>query len=155
MITACELCAKITVENALREEAERIAKVRATKAFAEEVISPIIEKLSNIPDHLYIGCRYHKPNARGLFQGVSGWSKSMTHCGNPKRDRDLIDEVRGESDYTMLDYEMLNQYLSEFGFQISTQMKWFTSTEYSTSTKDRGNYVDELYLSMTCPMEEC
>ena len=154
MITACELCAKITVENALREEAERIAKMRLAKAFAEEIISPILDGLKEIPNHLLIGYRYNGGQRTGLYRNISKWQKSMTHCGNPKRDRDLIDEVRGESDYTMLDYEMLNQYLSEFGFQISTQMKWFTSTEYSTSTKDRGNYVDELYLSMTCPMED-
>ena len=70
------------------------------------------------------------------------------------RIRNFIEEIRGESDYTMLDYEILNQYLAEFGFQISTELKWITTVEYSTSTKNRGDYVDYLYLSMTCPMED-
>ena len=61
MITACELCAKITVETAMREEAIRIAKAKTAKAFAEEVISPILEKLTEIPNHLEIGFRYHNP----------------------------------------------------------------------------------------------
>lgn len=154
MITACELCAKITVETAMREEAIRIAKAKTAKAFAEEVISPILEKLTEIPNHLEIGFRYHDPSARGLFCGIGGWQLSTTTRGNPMRIRNFIEEIRGESDYTMLDYEILNQYLAEFGFQISTELKWITTVEYSTSTKNRGDYVDYLYLSMTCPMED-
>jgi hypothetical protein len=52
MITACQLCAKITVENALREEAERIAKMQVAKAFAEEIISPILENLTEVPNRM-------------------------------------------------------------------------------------------------------
>ena len=154
MITACELCAKITVETALREEATRIAKMKTAKAFAKEVISPILEQLKEIPNHLEIGFRYHNPCARGLFRGIGKWELSTTTRGNPMKIRDFTGELRGKSDYTMLDYEVLNQYLAEFGFQISTDLKWITTTEYSTSTKNRGSYVDFLYLSMTCPMED-
>ena len=155
MITACELCAKITVKNALREETIRIAKMRTAKAFAEEVLCPIIEDLNEVPDHLDIGCRYHTSNARGLFRDVSEKKKGMTNYGNPMESRHLIDEVGGCSeDYSILDYEVLNQYLAEFGFQISTEMLWLETARYSTSTPTKGVYVDRLYLTMTCPVEE-
>lgn len=154
MMNSCELCAKITVETALREEATRIAKMKTAQAFAEEVISPILEQLKEIPDHLEIGFRYHDPSIYGLFQGISKWEVGTTTRGNPMQFRNFTGELRGKSDYTMLDYEVLNQYLAEFGFQISTDLKWIVTTEYSTSTQDRGNYVDFLYLSMTCPIED-
>lgn len=157
MITACELCAKITVENALREEATRIAKMRTAKAFAEEVISPILEKLTEVPNHLCIGYRYSNatpPNV-GLYQRISNWEQSLTARGNPKKERWLSGEVRGEYNFSLLDYEVLNQYLAEFGFQISCEKAWVKMTEYSTSTRDSGLYVDTLYLSMTCPLEDC
>lgn len=155
MITACELCAKITVENALREEAARVAKMRAAKAFAEEVISPIVNRLTEVPNHLFIGYRYSNYPSTGLYQRISNWTQSLTTRGNPKKDRHLTDEVKGTSDYSMLDYAVLNQYLAEFGFQVSYDTHWMKMTEYSTSTTDTGCDVDTLYLSMTCPLEEC
>ena len=153
MINACELCAKIAVENAMKDEALRVAKMKVAKAFAEEVIAPMLITLTEVPDHLEIGFRYHNPNARGLFQGVSRWENGMTVRGNPMKRRDFTGELKGEGDYCLLDYEVLNQYLAEFGFQISTELKWMTTVEYSTSTADRGAYVDKLFLSMTCPLE--
>lgn len=154
MINACELCAKITLENALRNEALRVEKMKVAKAFAEDVIAPMLTTLTEVPDHLEIGFRYHGDNARGLFQGVSKWEDGMTTRKNPMRYRDFTGELKGEGDYTLLDYEVLNQYLAEFGFQISTHLKWMTTVEYSTTTADRGAYVDILYLSMTCPLED-
>ena len=155
MINACELCAKITLENALRNEALRVNKMKVAKAFAEDVIAPMLTTLTEVPDHLEIGFRYHDPNARGLFRGVSKWEDGVTTRNNPMRSRHFIGELKGnEGDYSLLDYEVLNQYLAEFGFQISTQMDWITTIEYSTSTADRGTYVDTLFLSMTCPLED-
>ena len=154
MIYACDLCAKIAIENALRDEALRVEKMKVAKAFAEEVIAPILTTLTEVPDHLEIGFRYHNPNARGLFQGTSAWENGTTTRGNPMRHREFTGELKGEGDYTILDYEALNQYLAEFGFQISTHLEWITTIEYSTSTADRGVYVDILYLSMTCPLED-
>lgn len=155
MITACELCAKITVENALREEAERIAKMRLAKAFAEEIISPILDGLKEIPNRLLIGYRYNGGQRTGLYRNISKWQKGTTTRGNPKQDRHLINSIDGTMDYTLLDYEVVNQYLAEFGFQISCVTKWITLTEYSTSTRDTGLDIDFIYLSMTCPLEDC
>ena len=155
MITACQLCAKITVENALREEATRIIKMQTAKAFAEEVISPILEKLTEIPDHLLIGYRYHDFSfSQGLYQRFSNWSTSKTARGYTKKERYLTDELKGESDYSLLDYEVLNQYLAEFGFQISWEREWVYTTTYTSTTRDTGHYLDKIFLSMTCPMEE-
>ena len=155
MITACELCTKITVENVMREEAERVAKMKVAKTFAEEIISPILENLTEIPDHLCIGYRYHGSSAIALFTKISDWQKSMTNRGNPKWDRNLSGMIRGSIDFSLLDYEVLNQYLAEFGFQISYETEWMKMTRYSTSTADTSLKVDTLYLSMTCPIENC
>lgn len=155
MITACELCTKISVENALREEATRIAKAKVAKGFAEEVIAPILEKLTKIPDHLEIGFRYAEPTARGLFTGVGDWHHSTTRYGNDVKYRHFIGEIKGETgDYSMLDYGVLNQYLAEFGFQISTERKRIIHKKYSSSAADLWVDVDYLYLSMTCPLED-
>lgn len=153
MITACELCAKITVENALREEATRIAKMKTAKVFAEEILSPILSKLTEVPNHLLIGYRYEGGRC-GLFKRISGWSKSTTTRGNLKKERSLTDVVGENFDFSKLDYEVLNQYLAEFGFQISVETKWVCMTEYSSSTRDAGLDVEFLYISMTCPMED-
>jgi hypothetical protein len=153
MITACELCAKITVENALREEATRIAKMKTAKVFAEEILSPILSQLTEVPDHFLIGYRY-EGGVCGLFKRISGWSKSTTSRGNLKKERNLTDAVGGGFDFSKLDYEVLNQYLAEFGFQISVETKWICMTEYSSSTRDTGLDVEFLYISMTCPMED-
>ena len=153
MITACELCAKITVENALREEATRIAKMKTAKVFAEEILSPILSKLTEVPNHLLIGYRYEGSSC-GLFKRISGWSKSTTTRGNLKKERSLTDVVGENFDFSELDYEVLNQYLAEFGFQISVETKWICMTEYSSSTRDAGLDVEFLYISMTCPMED-
>lgn len=155
MITACELCAKITVENVMREEAERVAKMKVAKTFAEEIISPILENLTAIPDHLCIGYRYHGSNSTALYTKISDWQRSMTNRGNPKWDRNLSGMIRGSIDFSLLDYEVLNQYLAEFGFQISYETEWMKMTRYSTSTADTSLKVDTLYLSMTCPVENC
>lgn len=154
MITACELCAKIAVENVLREEAERVAKMQVAKAFAEEIISPILETLTEVPNRTVLGYRLPGGSRVGLYLTLTDWKKGLTNHGNPKWERDLTNPVLGTTDYTLLDYEVLNQYLAEFGFQIACESGWMTTVRYSTSTTDRGFNVDTLYLTMTCPMEE-
>lgn len=154
MITACELCTKITVENALREEATRVAKMQTAKLFAEEIIDPILRNLTEIPNHLKIGYRYANTCSKvGLWTAVSDWCYGKTSAGNSKKTRSLSKPV-GDGNFSMLDYEFVNQYLAEFGFQISSRTEKLCVTEYSTSTRDEYMYVDILYLSMTCPMEE-
>ena len=155
MITACELCAKVTLENALREEATRIAKTQTAKLFAEEIIDPILRDLQEIPDHLKIGYRYSSVQSKvGLWKHISPWSDGKTHLGNPKKVRSLEEEI-GDGDFSMLDYEYVNQYLAEFGFQISVSSSRICTTQYSTSTRDGYSCIDTLHLSMVCPVEKC
>ena len=155
MITACELCTKVTLENALREEATRIAKMQTAKLFAEEIIDPILRGLQEIPDHLKIGYRYTGSKSKvGLWKNISSWRHGTTHMGNPKKSRVLENEI-GEGDFSMLDYEYVNQYLAEFGFQISVSTSKICTIQYSTSTRDEYDYIDTLSLSMVCPVENC
>ena len=154
MITACELCAKIAVENVLREEAERVAKMQTAKVFAEEIISPILEALTEVPNKTMLGYRLPGGSKIGLYRHLSDWKRSLTNHGNPKWERDLTSPILGTIEFELLDYEVLNQYLAEFGFQITYEREWKTMVQYSTSTTDRGFTVDTLYLTMTCPMEE-
>ena len=156
MINSCELCAKIAVETALRDEATRVAKMQTAKAFAEEVISPILEELTEIPDHMLIGYRIHDSDCATLYRGISSWEDGITTRGNPMKSRNLINPIRCYNiDGNLLDYEILNQYLAEFGFQLSWMAKWVCTVEYSTSTRDAGYDLDHLYISMTCPIENC
>lgn len=151
MITACELCTKINMENIIREESIRIKKKEVAEKFAEEIISPILIELKEIPEHLFIGYRYGGGNTYGLYKSISDWHYGLTNRGNSKKTRQLINSVG--VGYSELDYEVLNQYLIKFGFQISVEKKWVTFTKYSTSTPDTGLPIDYIYLSMICPIE--
>lgn len=155
MITACELCAKIALENALKEEAERIEKMRVAKNFVEEVIAPIVENATEVPNKTLIGYRYHNSEGRckGMATILTGWHNYVTASGNLKKERWLADWVGVSVNYSPLDYTVVNQYLAEFGFQISYDTKSIVTTEYSASTRDRKDDVDFIYLSMTCPLE--
>lgn len=156
MITACELCAKIALENALKEEAERIEKMKVAKYFVEEVIAPIVENATEVPNKALIGYRYHNPEGwrdKGMATLLTGWHNYVTASGNPKKERWLADWVGNSVNYSSLDYAVVNQYLAEFGFQISYDTKSIVTTEYSTSTRDRKDDIDFIYLTMTCPLE--
>jgi hypothetical protein len=166
MINACELCAKITLENALREEAERIAEAKraeelriqktvTAKAFAEEIIAPMLENLTEIPDHLFLGYRPARSEySGGLFTRIGEWENELTARKNPVKRRYLENEVKGQSSYSRLDFEFLNQYLANFGFQVSAEYKKMIQSIYSTSTKDGYVGIYEIYLTLTCPLEE-
>lgn len=155
MISACELCAKIAVETALRDEAVRVAKMQTAKTFAEEVIAPILEKLTEVPDHLFIGYMFRNNPDGVLYQDLSEWRNDVTTFGNPVKRRRLEKPIICDIDGELLDYEILNQYLAEFGFQVSLTMEWICFAKYSTSTRDNGNYMNRLCISMTCPLEDC
>ena len=168
MIYACDLCAKIAIETALREEAERIAeakraeelrirKTATAKAFAEEIIAPILETLTEIPDHLLLGYRYARSDeySRGLFTRIGDWENGLTAHKNPVKRRYLENELTGQSSYSYLDFEFLNQYLATFGFQVSAEYKEIAQTVYSTSTRDSYVGIYEIYLTLTCPLEDC
>ena len=167
MIYACDLCTKIAVETALREEAERIAeakraeelriqKTATAKAFAEEIIAPIVENLKEIPDHLFLGYRYAGSGeySGGLHTRIGDWENELTARKNPVKRRYLKNELKGQSSYSQLDFEFLNQYLANFGFQVSAEYKKIVQSIYSTSTKDTYMGVYEIYLTLTCPLEE-
>jgi hypothetical protein len=156
MITACELCAKIALENALKEEAERIEKMKVAKYFVEEVIAPIVENATEVPNKALIGYRYHAPSPLckdGMAKMLSDWRESKTARGHLKKTRSLTNWVGDSVNYSLLDYEFVNQYLAEFGFQISYNTKSIVIVEYSSSTRDAEEDVDFIYLSMTCPLE--
>ena len=155
MISACELCAKIAVETALRDEAVRVAKMQTAKTFAEEVIAPILENLTEVPDHYFIGYTFRNDSDGTLYRGLSEWCNDVTTHGNPVKRRWFDRPIDCQIDGKLLDYEMLNQYLAEFGFQVSWTMDWVCTAEYSTSTRDHGHYMNALYISMTCPLEDC
>ena len=155
MITACELCTKITIEKALREEKLRAEKAYAAKIFAEEIIQPILTELAEIPDQLMIGCKYSHWSSPELYRKLSEWKNSLTSCGNPKKERKVIDEIYNKNlDWNKLDYEILNQYLAEFGYKIFWEKnKKTVMTKYSYSS-DMEYEIDFLYLSMICPLED-
>lgn len=154
MMTACELCAKVTaieIEKALREE---INKREKAKTFVEEVISPIVDTLTVIPKDLWIGYL----NLSGYLCGnLTEWKDYVTHCGNPASYRKFVENpyvpkcnIRFEN----LNCDLVNEYLKDFGFYIRVERKTFTVTKYTTTTSDAIQIVDAIYLSMICPMEE-
>lgn len=153
MITACELCSKITVENALHEEITHIAKMKTAKVFAEEILSPILSQLTEVPNHFFIGYR-HEKDRYGLYKRISNWKIGTTHRGYSKRERNLTDVIGDNFDFSNLDYKVLNQYLAEFGFQVSVETKWICTSQCSSYARDAGFDVDFLYISMTCPKED-
>lgn len=153
MITACELCTKITVEKALQEEKIRIKKMEAVEKFAEEVLSPILSALTEIPDNTFIGYRYHN-GFRGLYRKIGEWQNGKTCFGNPMKERSLIKPIDINYDFAYLDYELLNRHLINFGFQVFVKTESFCMQEFSTSTPDRYSEIDKIYLSIVCPNEE-
>ena len=155
MISACELCAKIAIENAMKDEAIRVAKMQTAKTFAEEVIAPILENLTEVPDHQFIGYMFRDYSNGTLYRGLSEWQNEVTTHGNPVKRRWFDRPIDCQIDGKLLDYEVLNQYLAEFGFQLSLTSGWVCTAEYSTSTRDNGSYMNSLYISMTCPLEDC
>ena len=154
MMTACELCAKVTaieIEKALKEE---INKREKAKAFVEEVISPIVDTLTAIPKDLWIGYL----NGNGCLCGnLTEWKNYVTNFGNPASYRQFTENPyisKYHTPFRELDYNLVNEYLKDFGFCIKTERKIFTVGKYTTKTPDAIQNVDAIYLSMICPMEE-
>lgn len=156
MMTACELCDKIALEKALKEAETKKRKLKCAKAYAEQVLNPILSKLNELPDHLFIGYKY--PDDVELFHNISEWKDGWTPRGNYKRTRDLIDNssplkfpeyARGD-----FDYDVLNEYLASFGFEVSYKRSSFIRAEYSTSTPDDVYHIDEVYITAICPLKE-
>ena len=158
MITVCELCAKISIEEAIKE-AQRLEqeallqmkKVEVAEAFAEEILSPIIENLHEMPNRLFLGYRSEATDV-AFYTSLSDWKTGLTNYGNPKQERRFINPVlspNGRS-FSLLDYSLVNAYLRDYGFQISCSSMFVEFTKYSTSTRNAGQYVDHLYLSTLC-----
>lgn len=154
MMTACELCAKVTaieIEKALKEEIDRREKA---KTFVEEVISTVVDKLTVIPKDLWIGYL----NDDGYLCGrLTEWKSYYTHCGNPASYRVFTENPyvpKCNIRFEKLNYDLVNEYLKDFGFCIRVEYKTFTVTEYSTTTPNVFRAVAAIYLSMICPTEE-
>ena len=158
MITVCELCAKISLEEAIKE-AQRLEqeallqmkRVEVAEAFAEEILAPIIENLHEMPNNLFLGYR-QKATSVAFYTSLSDWKNGVTHRGNPKKDRHFTNPVESPNgrSFVLLDYDLVNAYLRDYGFQISYSSMYVEITKYSTSTPNEELRVDHLYLSTLC-----
>ena len=158
MITVCELCAKISIEEAIKE-AQRLEqeallqmkKVEVAEAFAEEILAPIIENLHEMPNNLFLGYRWDRIDV-AFYTSLSDWKTGLTNRGNPKQERRFINPVLSlnGTNFSLLDYNLVNAYLRDYGFQISCSSIYVELTKYSTSTRNSGGHIDHLYLSTLC-----
>lgn len=158
MITVCELCAKISIEEAMKE-AQRLEqeallqmkKIEVAEAFAEEILAPIIENLHEMPNKLFLGYRWDGIDV-AFYTSLSNWKNGLTNRGNLKYERSFTNPVlstNGRS-FSLLDYNLVNAYLRDYGFQISYSSTFVELTKYTTSTRNAGGHIDHLYLSTLC-----
>lgn len=180
MITSCELCAKIAIEKAIREEAERIKMAQReerkkylekeiAKLFAEKFLAPLISELTEVPNHLFIGYIRNDEycgidGSLRIYKNIGPWKEELTHWGNPMKRRCFEDEIKIELDYPIsldecvtlepkLNIVLLNQYLENFGFKIISEIQKVCTSMYSTSTPDYYWEISSLYLTAICPEE--
>ena len=148
MISACELCEKITVENVLRSVVEHEKKMQTAKEFAETVIAPIIEGMTEIPDDFLLG--YAMKTC--VYSGLTEWKEYITNRGNKAYYREFKKTLARGMDYFDPDY--VADYLAAFGFRLSVVPRQLDCRRYTTSTGTSYWDVDELHLSLMCPFEE-
>jgi hypothetical protein len=180
MITSCELCAKIAIEEAIKAEAERIKKIqleertkqletKIVEVFAEEILAPIISELTEMPNHLLIGYNYTDEwgsSSVQLYKNMSSWIEELTQFNNPMKRRYLENQIKANTKEIMtfediihnhltpkLNIDMLNQYLENFGFKITRKTEKMCVVIYSTSTPDYYRDIDSFYLTAICPEE--
>jgi hypothetical protein len=152
MITSCELCVKLGMEELIKEE----KKKKAVEIFAEEIIAPIINELTEIPKEKFIGIfedsyGYYHFN---LYSKFSDWKESRTSCGNKKWERRLEGNVKKENPSQLpLDFNLLNQYLNHYGFNIVCKEEPYEIVRYETSYTSYCFTYTSLYLSAICPEE--
>ena len=158
MITVCELCEKISIEEAIREakrleeEAQRhLKKIALAETFVEQILAPIVENLKSMPKNLFLGYR-DEYDSNAFYEAIGDWEEGYTARGNLKKTRHLIRPVKNPNniDFSLLDFILVNEYLRDFGFQIICEELYFVSTHYTTSTRDAETLVTKLYLSTLC-----
>ena len=159
MITVCELCEKISIEEAIREakrleeEAQRhLEKIALAETFVEEILAPIVENLKSMPKDLFLGYRRKYNSSEAFYEAIGDWEEGYTARGNLKKTRHLIRPTKNPNniDFSLLDFILVNEYLRDFGFQIICEESYFVSTHYTTSTRDEEISVTKLYLSTLC-----
>ena len=152
MITSCELCAKIEMEELIKEE----KKKKAVEIFAEEIIAPIINELTEIPKEKFIGifeesyshCYFY------LYPKISNWKETKTNRGNKKWERYFDGKIMKDNPSLLpLDFNLLNQYLNHYGFNIVCKKEYYETVRYATSSSTYGFTYTSLYLSAICPEE--
>ena len=151
MITSCELCVKLGMEELIKEE----KKKKAVEIFAEEIIAPIINELTEMPKEKFIGIL--KKSSNQLFHfypKISDWKETKTNRGRKKWERDLEGHVmKGNPSNLPLDFNLLNQYLNHYGFNIVCKEEFYEMVRYTTSSSTYGFTYTSLYLSAICPEE--
>jgi hypothetical protein len=153
MITSCELCVKLGMEELIKEE----KKKKAVEIFAEEIIAPIINELTEMPKEKFIGIFeeshiYH--HYFHLYSKISDWKETKTSCGNKKWVRHLEGHVEKDNpSHLPLDFNLLNQYLNHYGFNIVCKEEFYEMVKYATSSATYGSTYTSLYLSAICPEE--
>lgn len=159
MITVCELCEKISIEEAIREakrleeEAQRhLEKIALAETFVEQILAPIVENLKSMPKNLFLGYRHKFGCSEAFYKGIGEWKESYTARRNLKRERNLAYPIENPNNinFALLDFTLVNDYLRDFGFQIICEEGTYVSTEYTSSTRDAEASVIKLYLSTLC-----
>lgn len=153
MINVCELCEKIKIEEEIRERELYAKKIVTAQKFAEEILNSILENVTVIPKNLRIGYQYHSQIDRTIYYRLGGWVNGTTWRGYDKKERRLENEIAFNGEWKYLDIEVLNQYLLQFGYQITIETEIITITQYSSYVRDIEATVDILYLSAICPKE--
>ena len=161
MKTACELCTEIAVKKTLYEEERRIEKVKIVENFIEDIISPIVDNLNIIPNRLQIGYRYKRyvSYTNEFYTRIGDWKDDgVTSSGYPKKKRRLENRIPVKKIFSSdfpLDYDLLNHYLAQYGYQIFVKTEDLPITLYSSRPNSpRCTDIDVLYLSLVCPLEE-
>ena len=152
MITSCELCAKLGMEELIKEE----KKKKAVEIFAEEIIAPIIDELTEIPKEKFIGIFMESPDYWyfHFYSKISDWKEMKTNRGNKKWERDYEGHIMKNNPSRLpLDFDLLNQYLSHYGFNIIRKEEFQERVRYATSSTSYGSTDTSLYLSAICPEE--
>ena len=164
MITSCELCAKVAIEEAIREEERRKEAIKieaeereVAKIFAENLIAPIIANLTKIPNKLFIG--YSEQSERlFLSKGVGKEWKvvGFTSRRYKKLSKLLTHDTTTENPVgRCLRFDYLNDYLLNFGFTI-TYKKETVEKAFKYESSPNCLYditITGLYLSAVCPEE--
>lgn len=154
MITACELCEKITLEENLKKAEQEKKKRKVAKDFVEEVLSLVVNNFKEIPDKKFIGYRYSSSTHPELCRWFSNWEESYTRNSNLKKSRELSGRLATKEDIPFFDYDFVNEYLKDFGFQISYTTEPMVLTRYSSFWGDYESDIDSLYITANCPLEE-